>query len=753
MRDVASTVTNAQGETVTSGSTRTDPGDVRALVIPLQKGLPDGDYTVRWRIVSTDGHIISGVFAVGIGAGRPPPQAAEVQSATLDWPFLVSRFAYFCGLMLVIGGVVFRAGIWRPVLASVDGQPRAMADLRERIRATQVFTAAAVLLLAGGWVALTRQGAEVAGVSFWEAFDHRGPVGSAIQATRFGREFGRGIDLAAIFCVCAAAAFATVRRSRLGAAALAVPAVALGVWTIVVPGYSGHAGDPGRGLFTITVDAVHVAAAAVWIGGLAQLVLVVPHATRGLSDDARQRVRRSVLGRFSKVALASVAVVAVTGAGRALWEVGAVSQVWSTGYGRALMVKTLLLAGLVGLGYRNRNALDRFGEVRRRAVAELALLAGVLAAVSLLTDLQPANTPGFASAAAAAPAGGPTLVALAENARLAVWPGCAGPNVVAVRTGQRVKTIEALVGGRPLTLDREADGTYVGTGTLTEGRHSILVTGGTKTWAASAEIGKSRSVSQSPVPPLRTGPVAAEQADTLAVGLQRTSATTARVTILGPSGAGLPTALALVGGHVALPCQGVRGVCYSATVPRGSRPLPVQVRLPGKPPVTATVRLPPFDAPDGTRLLREATANFRALRSVRALNVLESAPGHAVTTNFTIQAPDRLAFSVRGGASARIIGGTRWDRRPGTGWVRSETPRSRVPDAFWAPGAEAVYLAGGDRTTRQLTLVLPGGPTFFRLWIDRASEQVLRLRMITAAHFMREREYDQNRAPPVKPPA
>jgi hypothetical protein len=84
--------------------------------------------------------------------------------------------------------------------------------------------------------------------------------------------------------------------------------------------------------------------------------------------------------------------------------------------------------------------------------------------------------------------------------------------------------------------------------------------------------------------------------------------------------------------------------------------------------------------------------------------------------------------------------------------VKSQALRSKVPDAFWAPGAEAVSIAGGDRTTTQLTLVLPWGPTFFRLWVDRASKQVVRLRMITAAHFMREREYDQNHAPPVVPP-
>ena len=62
-------------------------------------------------------------------------------------------------------------------------------------------------------------------------------------------------------------------------------------------------------------------------------------------------------------------------------------------------------------------------------------------------------------------------------------------------------------------------------------------------------------------------------------------------------------------------------------------------------------------------------------------------------------------------------------------------------------------MAGGDAATVQLTLVQPGGPTFFRLWVDRRTHLVTRLRMVTAAHFMRERELDPNAAPPVVPPA
>ncbi len=108
---------------------------------------------------------------------------------------------------------------------------------------------------------------------------------------------------------------------------------------------------------------------------------------------------------------------------------------------------------------------------------------------------------------------------------------------------------------------------------------------------------------------------------------------------------------------------------------------------------------------------------------------------------------------MHGGEHARIIGTSRWDRQPDGTWKRSATSPVHQPDPFWAPTAEAVYVAAQQpRTRSQLTLVQPGGPTFFRLWIDRRTGVVVRLRMITTAHFMSERELDLNRAPPVVPP-
>src|SRR5439155_498735 len=83
----------------------------------------------------------------------------------------------------------------------------------------------------------------------------------------------------------------------------------------------------------------------------------------------------------------SVLVIAVTGVIRALSELHSVSQVWSTGYGRALVVKTAVLAALVGLGWVNRYRLvprSSVAGLRRTVAAELALFAVLGAAFAPL---------------------------------------------------------------------------------------------------------------------------------------------------------------------------------------------------------------------------------------------------------------------------------------------------------------------------------------------------------------------------------
>ncbi len=106
------------------------------------------------------------------------------------------------------------------------------------------------------------------------------------------------------------------------------------------------------------------------------------------STTAAERSR--VVRRFSTAALASVCVLALSGLGRALTELHSVSQVWSTSYGRALIVKSAIFLPLLGLGWLNRTLLlDTFARLRRSAMLESVLLLAIVVAVAVLTELRP----------------------------------------------------------------------------------------------------------------------------------------------------------------------------------------------------------------------------------------------------------------------------------------------------------------------------------------------------------------------------
>jgi copper transport protein len=754
-------VVDSSGRPVTSGAARNAPSDASTILIPLRGDLPDDDYTVRWEIVSTDGHLISGVFAFGVGTGRAPPQALPVSAAsTQDWRYLTARALYFAGLLLLIGGAVFRLAVFLPSLGTAPEGGRRMMALRERHRANQVLAVAAAMALAGGWVALTLQGAAVAGVSFWSAFDHRGPVASALEATRFGRQFGRGIDVTAVFTVLVAVSYALAPQGRRLTYGLAVPTAAFGVWALAAPGISGHAGDPGRGALPIALDAVHVGAAAVWAGGLLQLAWVVPHATRGLPDGDRARVRTAIARRFSQIALGCVIALVASGVLRAVYELSAVSQLWTTSYGRVILAKVAVLGVLIAMGYRNRRMLDRFRDLRRSVIAELVLLAVVVGLVALLTNLPPGSTPSTASAGPSRTAqGGVATVKLRGGGSVTVWPGRAGPNAFAVRLpgvrGQATLLLQRSDGSAAEhPLERQRDGTYtVLVPDVPAGEVIAQVNAGAQTRAAAVQVGPRVRVPSIAPQPRATGPVAAGEAVDLAVGLQRLPGARARVTLLGRTGAAVDDAIVIVNGAAASPCDIGPVVCYEAPVPKRAARVAVAVQRVGAGPAKTTIELPATGSqPAGGIVKRTATAT-RALDSLSAVQVLASDPEHSVTTRFVVDAPDRLHTAVQGGLETIIIGDRRWDRQPGETWKESKTQPVKVPDPFWAARPLAPYVAAETASTVDVTLAYStSDPVWFRLHVDRATGRVLQVHMVTAAHFMVETYGRFNAAPTVTPP-
>ncbi len=317
------------GKSVLGGRPHRARDSGRELVVPLEPGLPAGDYTVRWRVVSDDGHLISGVLAFAVGSGRAPPtpalSAGEVGPTAGD---VFRRFLLFAGVLLAAGSLSFQLLVRR-------APPRS----------------AAFLPLVGFALALAGSGPHLSPETRFERFNDVAAIAAA----------------AGIF-----AAGGAVWRARL-LPGCAPAALAL----LAIPALRGHALDPGHSqALAVTADIAHVAAAAFWAGGLAQLTLVLPGTPRV--------GRGGIVRRFAAGAAVAVLLIGATGVLRALGELSGVEQLWRTGYGRAILVKSALLVGLLVLGWLNRTRLTA-----PRVAGELLLLAGVIAAVSILTDLRP----------------------------------------------------------------------------------------------------------------------------------------------------------------------------------------------------------------------------------------------------------------------------------------------------------------------------------------------------------------------------
>jgi len=147
----------------------------------------------------------------------------------------------------------------------------------------------------------------------------------------------------------------------------------------------GHAtGDTGR----MAVHALHILAAGVWLGTLAAVLLIsVPPASlapMGMPLTAR-RIRLLILRRFSPIALPGAATVVAAGLVASWFYVGVFSNLWTTAYGRVLVLKAGLVAGISVCGYVNWRRLRKLHEESASLALIVALEAALAAAVVIVT--------------------------------------------------------------------------------------------------------------------------------------------------------------------------------------------------------------------------------------------------------------------------------------------------------------------------------------------------------------------------------
>jgi copper transport protein len=292
-----------------------------------------GTYLVEWSVVGADTHPARGAFLFSVGeATRSGAPGASRLGVALQ----------AAGRWLSLAGLALGYGIPFAAAAALGGTMTS--------RLWRLVGAGIALMLVAEPVALLGQT-----VTLQPSHPFRPRLVGDVLLTSYGHVTGLRLGGALALWALAGAVRASSSRRLLWVIA------GIGAALTLVHGDAAHRIDGIPAAASLLVAAVHVAAAAAWLG-----LVVVAAAVPG-----------ALTRRLAVCAVAATAVLAVSGAGLAVGQLGAVADLVRGAYGEALLVKLAVVAAALTAG-----ALGR-----RRA--ELALGAGVLAAATVVVSLLP----------------------------------------------------------------------------------------------------------------------------------------------------------------------------------------------------------------------------------------------------------------------------------------------------------------------------------------------------------------------------
>jgi hypothetical protein len=232
-------------------------------------------------------------------------------------------------------------------------------------------------------------------------------------------------------------------------------------------------------------------------------------------------------------------------------------------------------------------------------------------------------------------------------------------------------------------------------------------------------------------------------------------------TVFGPGGGGaakLHTRIAITtpaGRRMTAEATACTAGCYEAVFDTGAIPKRASVTFNGHARVDFTFPPHPPSA-SALRLVRDAEAEYRRLRSVVTHERLASDLTHVVYTTYHAVAPDKLRFDVRGEDDTIIIGNRRWDRAPGGKWQASPQEPIKPIAPYWTPLVQDATILGtatvNDRPCWVIAFADPQTPGFFTIYVDKSTHRTLELAMTAAAHFMHHSYGPFNEPLEIQPP-
>lgn len=400
---------DASGKEFPLATPENDRGDPLVVVLHVSQPLPAGRYTVAWRTAASDGHPSHGTFGfVVLPSAVLPENGLSQQSGTATDTNVsgndtaissttgengedadaassvgnsLARAFSFAGVLVLIGATSFRMLVL-PRAREIKPDTRSQMERRAAV----LGLAASALVIISAFIRISLESEMMSATPGMQTM--------SMTDMAMHTQWGFALRLEIVTALVALASFALAAwRLRSAWLVASISAVVLAV----TPALAGHAASSPR--FTsvmIAADFLHVLGASSWLGSLFAVMIVGVPLAFALDGVERWSSVASLVNSFSPLALASAAVVVVSGLIASWIHLEHLSALWQTTYGQALLAKLFLVAITFTIGAYNFRRVQpqlvhEVGSARLRRSAALELSVGflVLLVTGFLTGVSP----------------------------------------------------------------------------------------------------------------------------------------------------------------------------------------------------------------------------------------------------------------------------------------------------------------------------------------------------------------------------
>jgi copper transport protein len=361
-------VVNAQNHRVDNGDAHVSAGDPREMDLTLKPNLSPAVYIVIWRSDSNeDGHILRGsfIFTVARPDGSIPTlngntvpgqnvlvsgNLSGLYTGQIDGPTLFNIFMVTLvelGAVFWVGAQAWLVFVLLPVTEDHEELSEINRQVQRRFERRFSLPTLLVLLLANIGV-LLGQALNLTGGQWGPAVAPTLLAGLAASG-QFGTFWiMREVVIVLAFGLALYILLST-RRPHFASKVLPWANLALGLALFIAITMSGHAAAVNKSqlIYAVPLDWLHLLAAALWVGGMMYIsTTYLPVLLRSpVAERARSLV--TTLPYYSPWAVAAVVLMAITGPFNATFHLTSWNQFITTAYGRALVVKILLVGALM----------------------------------------------------------------------------------------------------------------------------------------------------------------------------------------------------------------------------------------------------------------------------------------------------------------------------------------------------------------------------------------------------------------------